>query len=258
MLGVNQQHGDLEFELVELKAQIKAGNRAQSNSGQGSSSSGSTSNSGDFSGVAIPKYDASFMTPSAFLAEVEEVLTWKNIPQDKRLLFIPRLFPSDSDLHRWWSAVKALVTDWDEFKAQFEAYEDADTCRDPLYEKLYAKKQKLDEPFELYAWEIHSIFMKIDPYTEQSVIIDRILNSCLAEISVHILASSVKTVAELVVQARSIIPDINRIRRAEGKVQLRARQRSAWLRSHVLDSDLGHSPQLLNPRQNRSHHQQPV
>ena len=150
------------------------------------------------------------------------------------------------------------MTDWDEFKAQFEAYEDADTCRDPLYEKLYAKKQKLDEPFELYAWEIHSIFMKIDPYTEQSVIIDRILNSCLAEISVHILASSVKTVAELVVQARSIIPDINRIRRAEGKVQLRARQRSAWLRSHVLDSDLGHSPQLLNPRQNRSHHQQPV
>ena len=117
---------------------------------------------------SFPVYNCNFMTPEGFLAVVEENLTWRNVQPDKWLLLVPRLFPSDSDHQKWFYAIKSTLTDWTGFKNQFLAYEKGDSNKDSLYEQLFASRQKYEDAFESYAWDIFTLYRKIDPSIDQA------------------------------------------------------------------------------------------
>ncbi|CAL8136820.1 unnamed protein product [Orchesella dallaii] len=90
--------------------------------------------------------------------------------------------------------------------------------------KLFSRKQKLDEAFESFAWEIHVAYRKIQPDISEDRIVSRIVNSCLPELASELRGYSFSTVQGIIIRARELIMDLNKIRSFEGKVLLRARQ----------------------------------
>jgi len=178
----------------------------------------------NFSEFELPVYDSSFISPSSFLRQAEEFLTWRNAPKSSWLVLVPKFFKEDSDLRRWWNATRPSVSDWDGFKSEFRAYEAGHSSKDKLYEILFAKKQKPEEAFETYVWDIHSLYKRVDRSASTDVIIDRVLHSCIPEVSIHIPKDSVGSIAELAVRSRAVIRDLNKLRELEGKSLFRAGQ----------------------------------
>jgi len=172
---------------------------------------------------SLPTYDANKTTPAAFTLEIEEHLTWKNLDKDLWLLLVSRMFQKDSDIARWWRETKSSIKTWDEFKAAFANYEQSGQSKDRLFAELFAKRQSISEAFETFAWDINGLYRKIDPATNIQLIIERIINASLAELSVVLRNHSFRTVADIVFKAREIIADINKIRKFEKKPLLRAR-----------------------------------
>jgi len=173
--------------------------------------------------TSIPVYDSTRMTPSAYLSDIEEHLTWKHVDKEKWLLLVTRMFDKTSDISRWWRETKSTVKSWDEFKTEFLRYEGSTISKDALYSKLFSKRQNITEAFETYAWDVSGLYQKIDHKIAVSQVIDRIMNSALPEISVSLRNFSYKSISELIFKAREIISDINKIRQFEGKTLLRAR-----------------------------------
>ena len=182
-----------------------------------------TSNNNN-SNFACPTYDSTSMTPEHFISEAEEYFACRNVHRTTWHLVVGRMLPENSDVSRWWYVTKATVTDWDHFKVQFRTYESSQSSADTLREQLFSKRQKLEEAFESYAWDLFALFRRIDPMTSEESVVNRILNSCLPEIAVLLNAGSHQTVAELIVDTRQVITNINKVRKVEGRPLLRARQ----------------------------------
>jgi hypothetical protein len=166
------------------------------------------------------------MSPQHFITEVEEYLTWKGTRRDSWLLLVGRLFAKDSDISRWWRETKKnlIPNTWDEFKLEFVRYEESGFNKDELMTKLFSKQQKLHEAFETFAWDVNSAFTKINPQVTSREVQDRILNSCLPEISIVLRNYySFHTIGDMVHRARQVICDLNKVRAIQGKQLLRAR-----------------------------------
>jgi len=172
---------------------------------------------------SLPTYDSTKSTPAAFVLEIEEHLTWKNMDKDLWLLLVNRMFVKDSDIARWWRETKHSIKTWDEFKLAFSKYEESGQSKDRLYSELFAKRQSISEAFETFAWDISGLYRKIDPAIDVKLIIERIINATLAEISVVLRNYTFTCVADLVFKAREVIVDVNKVRKLEKKSMLRAR-----------------------------------
>jgi hypothetical protein len=175
------------------------------------------------SSVPIPKFDANKMTPESFLIEVEEYLAWKNASKETWIFLVSRMFAKDSDISRWWRETKQTVKTWDQFKESFLKYEKSGASKDELLAKLFATRQKLSDAFETFAWDVNGNYRKIDSAIPVSEVIQRILNSCLPEISVILRNFTYQSVAELIFKAREVIHDLNKVRSFEGKQALRSK-----------------------------------
>jgi hypothetical protein len=173
--------------------------------------------------VPIPRFDANKMTPEAFLIEVEEYLAWKNASEETYVFLVSRMFAKDSDISRWWRETKQSVKTWDEFKLAFLNYEKSGASRDELLAKLFSTRQKLTDAFETFAWDVNGIYRKIDSKIAVTEVIQRILNSCLPEISVILRNSTYNSVADLIFKAREVIHDLNKVRNLEGKTAFRSK-----------------------------------
>jgi len=180
--------------------------------------------------LPIPEYNPQVMTPEHFLQEAEEYFLIRNIAVGSWLMLIFRMFPSESDVSRWWRETRHTVKDWQEFKSAFLAYETSGQSKDILLHTLFQKKQKVDEAFETFAWDINSIFNRIEANVEIEEVISRILNACLPEVSVYLRQHKFKSVAELNAKAREVINDLTKIRKFEGKSLFRARQTDPYVK----------------------------
>jgi hypothetical protein len=174
--------------------------------------------------MPLPNYDPACMTPEHFVQEITEYFHLRHIPQQSWLLLVSRMFKVDSDIARWWRETRFQVHSWAEFLSQFFAYERAGQSKDNLSVKLYGKTQRIDEPFESFAWDLHALFRKIEPNVDTQLVISRILNACLPEIAVHLRQFSFTSINELNSKARAVIADVNRLRKLQQKQLLRARQ----------------------------------
>ncbi|CAL8135609.1 unnamed protein product [Orchesella dallaii] len=175
-------------------------------------------------GMPFPKYDPTTMTPPSFIFEMEEFLTLKGVSQASWHILVGRAFETSSDIALWWSAKRQTIISWKDFKAAFLSYENCEDSYDNMLQKLFLIKQKLDEPFETFSWKVHALMLRIDQQTEQHLIVDRILNSCLPELSNDLRQFQPNTVEDLVKFARVTISTVNKLRKFEGKPLLRARQ----------------------------------
>ncbi|CAL8149059.1 unnamed protein product [Orchesella dallaii] len=175
-------------------------------------------------GLPFPKYDPTSMTPRAFIAEAEEFLTLKGTALASWHLIVGRMFDPTSDIANWWRAKRTTIASWADFKKDFLAYEDCDASYDMMLNNLYKAKQKFDDPFETFAWNIHMQMHKIDPNVNETLVVDRIVNSCLPEIANEVRQYNCKKVEELVRIARMSINTLNKLRAFEKKPMLRARK----------------------------------
>ena len=176
------------------------------------------------SSLQMPCYRAGKISPESFLLEVEEYFRLKGAERDTWVMLISRMLPHDSDISRWWRESKAEANDdWDIFKDIFIKYEKSGYSNDELLSKLFATKQRLSDAFETYAWEVNTLYKKIEADVDPREIVDRILNSCLPEIAVVLRHSNCQSVAKLICQAREVIGDLNKIRKFENKPLFRAR-----------------------------------
>jgi hypothetical protein len=176
------------------------------------------------SSFPLPKYDPHSMTPEHFITEVEEFLTIKGVNSSSWHILVGRMMPADSEILQWYRANKSTLTSWNLFKSAFRSYESNDFNVDLLHEKLFARKQKIDEAFESYAWDMHRLYLRVKPSATQSEIVERVLNSCLSEIAAELIPLKCVCVTDLVKQARVVINNLNKIRKFEGKQTLRIRK----------------------------------
>ncbi|CAL8107963.1 unnamed protein product [Orchesella dallaii] len=103
-------------------------------------------------GLTAPKYKSGSMTPNSFIAEVQEYLTLKGTPQSQWHLLVGRFFEIESDIACWWRSKRSSVKTWTDFVSAFKSYEDCVSTYDLQVHTLYTKQQRLDEPFESFAW----------------------------------------------------------------------------------------------------------
>jgi len=171
-----------------------------------------------------PIYDSTLMTPDYFISEAEDYFSVRNTPRASYILLVGRMLGRDSDVGKWWRATKASAGDWSDFKRLFRAYEGSTNSEDSLREQLYSKRQRLDEAFESYAWEMLTLYRRIDPSVGEDDVVSRILNSCLPEVAVLVDTQNCATVSDLVIAGRQIIQNLNKVRKIQGQALLRARQ----------------------------------
>jgi hypothetical protein len=169
---VKKESGTVKSDLVAVSTEVqkvKASGGSGSGTGGGGSGGGSSSSHSFVidSSFPIPIYNSSSMSPDHFLLEVEEFLTLKGINKTAWTALVSRMLPSDSDLIQWWRAVRTSVVTWDDFKRAFNAYESSDSNSDILKQKLFSNKQRLEDPFESFAWEIHALYLKINSAASQ-------------------------------------------------------------------------------------------
>ena len=175
-------------------------------------------------GFPIPKYDPACMTIESFLNEAVDYLTLKGVPQTHWHIIVGRMFDINSDIAHWYRANRSSYSDWDTFVLQIKSYEDNDANKDTLMEKLFARKQKLSDPFESFAWEIHASYRRIDPNVGDEAIVKRILSACLPELSQLLRSHTCSKVEDLIKTAKSVMHDLNMLRKLENKPLLRLRQ----------------------------------
>jgi hypothetical protein len=178
----------------------------------------------DSHSMSIPQYNPRKMTPEHFIEEVTEYFHLRGVPSHTWLMLIFRMFFPDSASARWWREVKSSVHSWDEFTKEFIHYESSSVNKDSLLEELFQKKQKYSEAFETFAWDVSNLHQRINPGASKVEIIDRIVNSCLPEVSVYLRQSACTTISELNSKAREVIADLNKIRKFDRKSLLRARE----------------------------------
>ncbi len=176
------------------------------------------------SGLSFPTYDHTCTSPDAFIHEVQEFLTLKQIPKSKWHMLVGRMLPAGSDILTWWKAKRISFRTWNDFRREFCHYESTESTHDLQLEKLYKRKQKYSEAFETYAWEIYKHFRKISATVSNETIIERIINSCIPELSVSLSQIKFHTVDEVISAGRVLIRNLNRIRTIEKKPLFRARQ----------------------------------
>jgi len=92
-----------------------------------------------------------------------------------------------------------------------------------MKEKLFHKRQRFDEAFESYAWDVYSMYQKLNPKIEKLDVVNRIINTCIPEPTILLTRANYAKVTDLIIDARQIIADINKLRGKEGKPFLRAR-----------------------------------
>ena len=173
--------------------------------------------------LPLPFYDPKSMSPNYFIKEVEDYFTWKQIDPVNWHLLVGRFFDKDSDISRWWAATKTKISKWDEFCAQFIKYEQTDNNMDALAQSLFSKNQSIDEAFETFCWEVATLFKRIDAKATDQAIIERILNSCIPELSISLRSGSYSTISDLICRGRVVISNLNKTRLAENKPLLRGR-----------------------------------
>jgi len=164
----------------------------------------------------------------------------QNIPPNNALALIGRMFPFNSDAAFLWNAMRHSIHTWNDFQRAFLQYEGPGNSMDNLISKLYSMSQKVSDPFETYAWSIYTLMKKIDANAQEDVIIQRILNSALPEISAILRQSQIHTVSELVSKGREVVDDLNRIRIMQGRFTLRARASDTVVPARNNRGDGGH------------------
>ena len=178
----------------------------------------------DHGSILPPIYNASVMTPQQFLQEAEEYFIIRNVPEDEWVKLVFRLFKPESHTACWWREVKEDVTDWDNFKSYFRIYEMTLTNEDAMAQELFNRKQKLNESFEGFAWDVVKMYKKVYPSASKEQIAERIINGCFSEIAVLLRRNTYNGIPELIYEAREIIRDLNKNRSFEKKILFRARE----------------------------------
>jgi hypothetical protein len=196
------------------------------------------------SSLTLPVYDSKSMSPEHFLSEIEDFLIMKGTPKAQWHLLVGRMFPT-GDLTQWWSSIKKQTHSWTTFRIKFLAYEKCEVNEDMQYQALFTKRQRFDEAFESFAWDIRRMAFKLQAGIDEASIVDRILNACLPELSTALTHYQCKTVEDLVRRARQVIPQINKIRKLEKKTFFRARQ-SDPVNSPQPNPTRVHNPNLSN------------
>lgn len=164
------------------------------------------------------------MTVLHYCQELKEYFALRKIPESQWLLLVGEGFPVESDTARWWRESKSDCIDFPDFIKMLDAYEGNEESNDKLMHALFQKRQKPDEPFETFAWDVCTLYRKINKSVDLADIISRILNSCLSELSVFLRHWNYRDISELNRRAREVIYDMNKVRRLKREPLLRARQ----------------------------------
>lgn len=210
LIGLQGQHGQALLEINTLQTTlIRLTTQSALESAQGNS---------------FPLYDSSRMSADHFIQEVEEHLTAKGVDRANWLATVDRMFAKDSDNIKWWRITKPTIQTWKDFTDNFRSYETGIYNKDQQREELFSMRQKIDTPFETYAWDLFELYRKVDSSIGQEEIVSRIMSSCLPELAIHLAHGTHATVAELIIEARRLIVDLNKVRRMQGKSLLRSRK----------------------------------
>jgi len=174
--------------------------------------------------LPLPIFDPSKISPQSFINELEEYFTWKSCPQNTWLHLLARVFAKNTDVRFWWRESKSSCTEWNDFKVKFIKYHKSGANSDLLIQQLFLTKQKFSEAFETYCWKIKLQYTQIEPEARVTSIIERIINSCLPEISAHLRQTHCTSVIDLIIKGREIIFDLNKKRAAINQPLLRAKE----------------------------------
>ena len=209
LMSLRTAHADSLLQINTLKSQVAAGASKAVDLG---------------SNAPIPVYKPLEMSPEAFILELEEYLTYRNAPQTAWLATLSRIFEKNSDLRNWWRESRNSCVDWTSFRVAFVHYNQSGQSEDLMAQQLFAMKQQFSDAFETYCWNVNSIYTKGDPLVTKTKIIQRIINSCLTDVSVVLKQHSYKTLIDLIIKGKEVIMDLNKSRAVRKLPLLRARE----------------------------------
>jgi len=113
--------------------------------------------------IPVPTYDPNMMTANSYLLEVERYFQSQGFTDDQRLYLVNSIV--STDVQAWLQHVKRQNPnlDWDEFKKQFCDKYDTWFHKHQRMTKLQTRRQRDDENFESYIWEIVRLSSQVFP-----------------------------------------------------------------------------------------------
>lgn len=157
--------------------------------------------------IPPPKFNPNIDSAENFLKELENHMERKRFIRKDWILSLPAVFNQDSNQALWWQRTKLFAHTWDEFKQHFITMYASDSDVHAALEKLLLRRQKEDEPFQKFAFEMDLQYRKVHRMTtntKEAEIITFISERALPYLKANILGSSATTVVDLINYASKI------------------------------------------------------
>jgi hypothetical protein len=111
--------------------------------------------------VPMPKFNPKLETAEHFLSELEVYMRRKRSPPENWTLMLSPIFNQDSDQSLWWKRARMVAKSWETFKQHFRAFYWSDSDKCSALEKLLLRRQRDNESFQTFAFEMDLMYRKI-------------------------------------------------------------------------------------------------
>jgi len=131
--------------------------------------------------VELPKYDHRKMTSQTFFEQCRNYLNAQGYEEANHHEMLPMLFKGEMRL--WYDSISSEISDWDDFKTQFQARFDSNLIQRERSRILHSKRQGMLDPSEQFVYESYNLAKQVDPTESDKVTLERIRDSLFPDIA---------------------------------------------------------------------------
>jgi len=170
-------------------------------------------------GIPIPTYDANNMTATFYLEEVERYFKSQGHSDDQRLYLMNSIV--GPDVQGWLQHIKNQNPNmtWNEFKVSFCSKYDTWFHKHNRMTKLQTRKQKEDENYESFIWEIVRLSQQVFPAESVEDTVRRCRQGLLPKLRTAISELSAWTPENLIERCNLVWTDLQANERREFRYQ---------------------------------------
>jgi hypothetical protein len=151
--------------------------------------------------LPLPKFRQETESADNFILELEAYMKRKRFVPEEWILTLPSIFNQDPHQSLWWQRTKLFAHTWEQFKEQFLKMYGSSSNQHQTLEKLLLRRQKPEESFEKFAFEMELQYRKLYKIVnnERDIeIIQFVAERALPYLKPHLLASNNSSLIDLI------------------------------------------------------------
>ena len=164
--------------------------------------------------IPIPRYDPRRQTANTYLSEIEAFFTVQHFRKDQFLSMVRTIM--SKEVKAWFDNVKSNIRNWKEFKELFNLKYDTQNERVLRQQILTNRKQKPNESFESFVWEMVSLSKQVYKDEPLCDIVRRCRDGLHNDVRMLVGYSDAWTPQDLIDDIKRVVSDLKQRERVTG------------------------------------------